>query len=146
MRFARFAVVFLSLLSLACGDDRPVLRVGTNGTSFELMSVPSSNAFGIAAVPYTTANHGDASAVIPQCGTHPSVVLETLVDGNWQLYASAACVEFTASRPIDLRAGDSRRDEVMIGAPGHYRIRVPYWWDGSPNMSFSAVSNEFDVH
>lgn len=142
----RLFVVTLAALTVACsGEDRPVLGVSVEGTSFQRQSVPSTATSPVAFVPYTTRNRGNASAFIPACGTRPEPVIERLVGGSWQSYASGFCIDVLMETPIELRARDSRRDEVAIGDPGRFRVRLPYSEGSQSSKRFDAVSLPFDV-
>jgi len=146
MLIKRSAVVALAALTLACGgEDRPVLKVGTDLTSYTRESIPSTATSPVALVPYNSWNRGGATAFIPACGVHPSAVVERQVGGQWEMYANALCIDIMMQVPIELRAGESRQDQVAIGEAGHFRISVPYSADRSENSSFYAVSREFDV-
>ena len=145
MPFKRLIVVSLGALSLACGDDRPALTVGADAPSYQMQSVPSTG-FGLATVSYRSWNHGSATAFVRSCGARPIAVLERLVDGSWQPYTSALCIALEPESPIQLRAGESRRDQLIVGAPGHFRIRLPYAADAGAGDDFNALSREFDVH
>jgi len=146
MQLQRLSLVVLTALTVACGDDaRPVLKVGTNGTSFQRESVPSTATSPIALVPTITWNRGDATAFIPTCGARVLPVVERLVSGSWVPYASGFCAAVMVMAPTELRAGESRNDEVAIGDAGHYRLRVTYWADAGAKERYEAVSGEFDV-
>ena len=146
MLVKRSAVVAFVALTVACGgEDRPVLKVGTDLTSYTRASIPSTATSPVALVPYNTWNRGSATAFIPACGVHPSAVVERLVGGQWEMYASAICIDIMMETPIELRAGQSRQDQVAIGEAGHFRLRIPYRAAASASSSFDAVSREFDV-
>jgi len=146
MLVKRSTVVTLVALTLACGgEDRPVLKVGTDLTSYTRETIPSTATSPIALVPYNTWNRGSATAFIPACGVHLSAIVERLVGGHWEMYSSALCIDIMLQTPIELRAGASRQEQVAIGDAGHFRIRIPYRAGASANSSFYAVSREFDV-
>ena len=143
----RLSVATLAALAVACESyPRPVLKVGTNGTSFQREAVPSTPTSPVATIPYNTWNRGDATAFLPACGAHPSAVVERFVGGSWESYASSFCLDFTLQTPIALRAGESRQDEVAIGDAGHFRIRMPFSANASTGDGFNAISADFDVH
>jgi hypothetical protein len=143
----RLSVVILAALALACGgDDRPVLMVGADGASFQREVVPSTAVGPIATVPYVVWNRGGATAFIPKCGGHAQPVLERLVNGSWESYSGWPCIEVMAEPPIELRAGESRRDLVAIGDAGHFRILMTYAPDAQWSKNVYAVSGPFDVH
>ena len=141
----RLFVVALAALSLAC-DERPVLRVVTNGTSFQRELVPSTASSPIAIVPYDIRNRGNATAFVPTCGTRVLPTVEKLVNGQWESYSSAFCMLSMVMIPLELREGESHHDEVAITEAGHYRLRVPYSSDAQLRNHFDAVSGQFDVH
>ena len=142
----RLAVVALAALTVACGgDDRPVLKVGTEGTSFQRQLVPTTSVSPVAFVPYNTWNRGNATAFIPACGVRPIVNIERYVGGQWQSYAGIYCMTVMMETPIELRAGASRTDSVAIGEAGRFRIRLPYGESASAGTRFDVVSREFDV-
>ena len=146
MLLRRLTVVALALFAVACADDRPVLRLGTEGTSFQRELVPTTSVSPVAFVPFNTWNRGNATAFIPACGTRASAVVDRYVGGSWEQYSSLLCLDVTTETPIELRAGASRRDEVAIGEAGHFRIRVSYSSDASARHGFTAISRDFDVH
>ena len=142
----RLVVIALTALILACGgEDRPVLKVGTDLTSYTREPIPSTATSPVALVPYNSWNRGSATAFIPACGVHPSAAVERLVAGQWERYASAICIDIMMETPIELRAGESRQDQVAIGEAGHFRLRIPYGAAAGASSSFDAVSREFDV-
>jgi hypothetical protein len=145
MLLKRLSVIGLTALTLACGDDRPVLKVGTNGTSFQRESVPSTAVMPIAYVPYDTWNRGNATAFIPTCGSRVLPVIEKLVNGQWESYASGFCMLSMVMVPLELRAGQTHHDEVAIGDAGRFRIRMPYASDAQLRDHFESVSGSFDV-
>ena len=146
MQLQRVSLFALAALALACGgDDRPLLKVGTSGTSFQREAVPSTATSTIALVPYTTWNRGDATAFIPTCGAQLLPGVEKLVNGSWEPYASGYCAAVMVMAPAELRAGESRNDQVTIGEAGRYRIHVTYWGDAGAKDQYEAVSGEFDV-
>jgi len=146
MQLQRVSLFALAALALACGgEDRPILKVGTNSTSFQRGSVPSTATSAVAFVPFTTWNRGSATAFIPTCGTQLLPGVEKLVNGSWEPYASGYCAAVMVMAPAELRAGESRNDQVTIGEAGHYRIHVTYWADAGAKDRYEAVSGEFDV-
>ena len=145
MLLQRLTVVALALLTIACGEDRPILRVSTNGTSFQRELVPSTSISPVAYVPYDSWNHGNATAFLPTCGTRVLPVVEKYVKGQWESYASGFCMLSSVMVPLELREGDTHRDEVAIGEAGHYRIRVSYSSDRQLRNHFESVSGSFDV-
>lgn len=147
MLFQRLALVALTALTLACGgDDRPVLKVGTEGTSFQREAVVSAGlSANVAFVPYNTWNRGSATAFIPACGAHPTVTIERYTGGKWESYAGTFCIDVMIETPIELRAGASRTDSVAIGEAGHFRIRLPYGENASAGSRFETFSRDFDV-
>jgi hypothetical protein len=145
MLLRRLSFVALAALTLACGEDRPVLKVGTNGTSFQREVIPSTAVSPVALVPYDIWNRGNATAFIPTCGTRVLPVIEKQVNGQWESYSSGFCVLSSVMDPLELRAGDTRHDEVAIGEPGRFRIQVPYSSDANLRNRFGAVSGQFDV-
>ena len=141
----RLSVVMLASLTLACREDRPILRVTTNGTSFQRETVPSTATTPIAYVPYDTWNRGDATAFISTCGTRVLPVIEKLVNGRWESYASGFCMMSSVMVPLELREGEIHHDEIAIGEAGQYRLRVPYSSDAQLRNHFESVSGSFDV-
>ena len=97
-------------------------------------------------MPYDIWNHGNATAFIPNCGTHVLPVIETLVNGRWETYSSGFCALSFGMGPIELREGETHHDELAIGDAGRYRIRVPYSADAHLRNRFATVSGPFDVH
>lgn len=145
MLLERLTIVAVAVLAVACGDDRPLLKVGTEGTSFQREVVPSTSTWPIAVVPYNTWNRGSATAFIPACGAHASAVVERYVGGSWESYSSLLCIDIMMETPLELPAGKSRRDQVAISEAGHFRIRMPYSADASASHGFDAISRDFDV-
>lgn len=146
MLLKRLTVVALAALTLACGDDRPVLRVVTNGSSFQRELTSPTATTPIATVPYDIRNRGNATAFISACGTRVLPTIEKLVNGQWEGYASGYCVMMsTVMMPIELREGESHHDEVTISEAGRYRLRVPYSSDAQLRNHFETVSGQFDV-
>ena len=146
MQLQRVSLFALAALALACGgDERPVLKVGTSGTVFQLESVPTMATSGIVTIPYMTWNRGNATAFIPTCDTQEMPTVEKLVNGSWELYFSGACIAVLVTAPVELRAGESRNDQVTIREAGHYRLRLMYWEDASAQHQYDAVSGAFDV-
>lgn len=146
MRLQRVSLFVFAALALACGgDDRPVLKVGVNGTAFQLESVPTTGTSGLATVPFMTWNRGNATAFIPTCGTRVLPIVEKFSNGSWDAYASGFCLAVQAFAPVELRVGESRDDEVTIGETGHYRLRMVYWGDAGAKKRYETVSGEFDV-
>lgn len=147
MQLQRLSLALLAVLALACegGDPRPILKVGVNGTSFQRETVPSTATSPIAYVPVMTWNRGDATAFLPGCGAKYLPGIEKLVDGSWQPYAVGFCAAVISGTPVELRAGESRNDQVAIGDAGHFRIHVSYWADASGEHRDDALSSEFDV-
>ena len=141
----RLSVVLLACLALACGEDRPMLKVTTNGTAFQRQSVPSTSVSPVAYVPYDSWNRGSATAFLPTCGTRVTPVVEKLVNGQWESYASGFCMLSSLMVPLELREGETHHDEVAIGEAGHYRIRVPYSSDAQMRDHFQSLSGTFDV-
>jgi hypothetical protein len=142
----RLSVVILTTIALACGGDRPILMVGTNGTSFQRELVPSTSVSPVAYVPYDSWNHGNATAFLPTCGARVLPTVEKYVNGQWESYASGFCMLSSVMVPLELREGDTHHDEVAIGEAGHYRIRVSYSSDGQLRNHLESVSGSFDVH
>ena len=142
----RLSVVALAALAVACGGDRPLLKVSTNGTSFQRESVPSTAVSPVAYVPYDSWNHGNATAFLPTCGTRVLPAVEKYVNGQWERYASGFCMLASVMAPLELHEGDTHHDEVAIGEAGQYRIRVSYSSDGQLRNHFESVSGSFDVH
>lgn len=145
MLLKRLAVVVLAALSLAC-DERPILRVVTNGTSFQRELTSSTATTPIAVVPYDIRNRGNATAFVATCGTRVLPTVEKLVNGQWENYSSAFCMLSMVMIPLELREGESHHDDVTIGEAGHYRLRVSYSSDAQLRNHFEAVSGQFDVH
>ena len=146
MLIKRLTVVALTALAVACGgDDRPLLKVGTEGTSFQRQLVPTTSVSPVAFVPYNTWNRGSATAFIPACGAHPTVTIERYAGGKWESYAGTFCIDVMIETPIELRAGASRTDSVAIGEAGHFRIRLPYGESASTGSRFVTLSRDFDV-
>lgn len=145
MLLKRLAVIALTALTLACGDDRPILRVAINGTSFQRGAVPSTATTPIAYVPYDIRNRGNATAFIPTCGTRVLPVIEKLVNGQWESYSGGFCMLSIVMVPLELREGQTHHDEVAIGDAGRYRLRVSYSSDSQLRNHFEAVSGQFDV-
>jgi hypothetical protein len=147
MAVKRFPIFAFAAFALACGgDDRPVLNIATDGTSFERGAVPSTAASPIAFVPFVTRNRGNTTAFIPACGERPTAVIERLVRGSWESYSGTFCIDNLISTPLELRAGANRRDEVAIGDAGRFRIRLSYTSDASGSEPRSTASGAFDVH
>ena len=169
MFIQRLSVVALTALTLACGEDRPRLRVAVEGSSFTRQLVPSTSMSPVAYVPYTVTNDGNRTAFLPTCGSRVTPVVEQLVNGHWEAYASGFCI--LASSPmvplepgaaqvrgaapvrlsvvmirLELREGQSHDDQVAIGDAGRFRIRMPYSADAQGSKQFDAVSWQFDVH
>ena len=143
----RLSVVMLAAVALACGgEDRPVLKVGADGTSFQRETVPSTATSPVATVPYLIWNRGSATAFVPTCGGHALPALERLVNGNWESYSGPICIDVMMETPIELRAGQARRDEVAIGDAGTFRIRMTYAPDAQWSKNLYTVSIPFDVH
>ena len=146
MLLKRLSIVALAAFAVACGgDDRPVLKVGADGSVFQREVVPSTAVGPIANVPYLIWNRGSATAFIPKCGGRALPVLERLVNGSWESYPAPFCIELIAEPPIELRAGQSRRDQVAIGDAGRFRIRMTYAPDAQSSKNLYAVSVPFDV-
>lgn len=147
MLLKRLAVVALTTLTLACGEDRPRLRVVTQGSSFVRQSVPSTSVSPVAYVPYTVTNYGDRTAFLPTCGSRVVPVVEQLANGHWESYAAGLCMLTNSSVmiPLELGAGQKHQDEVAVGAAGRFRIRMPYTSDAQGSKHFDAVSRQFDV-
>ena len=146
MLLERLTVVALAALAVACGGDRPILRVVTNGTSFQRASVPSTATTPIAIVPYDMRNRGNATAFVATCGTRVLPVIEKYVNGQWESAFSGYCMMSMVMAPLELREGETHHDDVAISDAGHYRLRVPYSSDAQLRNRFEAVSGEFDVH
>jgi len=146
MMLKRLSIVAFTALTLGCGDDRPRLRVVTEGKSFDRASVPSTSISPVAFVPFTVTNDGNQTAFLPTCGSRIAPVVEQMVNGHWDSYASGFCILSSVMVPLELGAGQSHDDEVAIGAPGHFRIRMPYSSDAQLSKHFDAVSWQFDVH
>lgn len=146
MLLKRLSIVALAAFAVACGgDDRPLLKVGAEGSVFQREVVPSTAVGPIATVPYLIWNRGSATAFIPTCGGHAQPAVEWLVNGNWESYPAPICIELMAEPPIELRAGQSRRDQVAIGDAGRFRIRMKYALDAQRSKNVYAVSGPFDV-
>ena len=141
----RLSIVMLAALAVACGDDRPLLKVGTAGSSFQRESVPSTSMSPVAYVPYDIRNSGNETAFIPTCGPRTLPVVEKLVNGHWEGYASGFCVMSSLMVPLELRAGESHHDELAIGDAGRFRIRMPYSADAQMRNRFESISARFDV-
>jgi hypothetical protein len=142
----RLSVVILAAFALACsGDDRPLLMVGADGSSFQRQDVPSTGPSPVAYVPYTIWNRGSTTAFIPTCGARALPAIERLVNGSWQSYASGFCIALLPETPLELRTRQSRRDQVAIGDAGRFRIRLPYGDGMQSTTRFDAVSPPFDV-
>ena len=141
----RLSIVMLAALALACGDDRPSLRVVVQGTSFVRQSVPSTSLSPVAYVPYTVTNYGDRAAFLPTCGSRVVPVVEQLVNGHWESYASGICMLNSLMGPLELDAGRKHQDEVAVGAAGRFRLRVPYTSDAQGTKRFDTISLLFDV-
>ena len=146
MMLKRLAVVAFTTLTLACGDDRPRLRIVTAGNSFERALIPSTSVSPVAYVPFTITNEGNQTAFLPTCGSRVAPVVEQMVHGHWEAYASGFCILSVVAVPLELAPGKSHDDETAIGAAGHFRIRVPYSSDAQLSKHFDAVSWQFDVH
>ena len=145
MLLKRLSVVALTALALACGDDRPVLRVVSNGTSFQRETTPSTATSPIAIVPYDMWNRGNATAYVATCGTRVLPVIDKLVNGQWESYSSGFCMLSMVMVPLELREGERHHDELAIGEAGRYRIRMPYSSDAQLRNHFETVSGQFDV-
>ena len=145
MLLKRLTIVALATLALACGEDRPILRVVTNGTSFQRVVVPSTSTTPIAVVPFDMWNRGDATAFVSTCGTRVLPEIEKLVNGRWESYAGAFCMMSMVMVPLELREGQSHHDDVAITEAGRYRLRVSYSSDAQLRNHFEVVSGEFDV-
>jgi hypothetical protein len=146
MQLQRSSIVLLTAFALACADgSRPVIKVGTSGTSFQRESVPSTATSPIALVPTMTWNRGNATAFIPTCGTQPLPTVERFVNGSWESYAGGFCAAVMVIAPAELRAGESRNDHVAIGDAGRYRLHVTYWGDAGARDRYETVSDEFTV-
>lgn len=142
----RSSVVVLAAFALACGqDDRPVLQVGADGSSFQREVVPSTAVGPVAAVPYVMLNRGNATAFVPVCAGRALPALERLVNGSWESYPGPFCIELMPDPPIELRTGQSRHDQVAIVDAGRFRIRVTYAPDARWSKTLYAVSAPFDV-
>ena len=146
MLFKRLTIIALAALGIACSPDRPVLKVGTEGASFERGSVPSTATGPIAIVSYNTWNRGSATAFMPACGGRASAVVERYVGGSWESYASVYCIDIMMQTPVELRPGESRSDQLSIGDAGRFRIRMPYSADAHGSQNLYTLSNAFDVH
>ena len=142
----RFSVAALTALTLACGDLRPVLKVGADQASFQRTADPSTPTYLVAVVPFTIWNRGNATAFVPSCGARVLPVVEQMVNGRWESYSSGGCILTTANALLEIKAGASHRDEVAIPAAGHFRIRLPYSPDAQLRNPYDALSAEFDVH
>ena len=145
MLYKRLAVVVLAALTIACGDDRPVLRVDTNGTTFQREVTASTATTPMAVVPYDIWNRGDATAFVSTCGTRVLPVIEKLVNGQWESYSGGFCMLSMVMVPLELREGGHHHDELAIGDAGRYRLRVPYSSDAELRNHFESVSGPFDV-
>ena len=100
----------------------------------------------VAYVPFTITNEGNQTAFLPTCGSRVAPVVEQMVNGHWEAYASGFCILSVVAVPLELAPGKSHDDETAIGAAGHFRIRVPYSSDAQLSKHFDAVSWQFDVH
>lgn len=141
----RLSVVVLASLAFACGENRPILRVVANGTSFQRVVVPSISTVPIAVVPFDMWNRGDATAFVPTCGTRVLPVIEKLVNGRWENYSGGFCMLSMVMVPLELREGQMHHDEVAITEAGRYRLRVSYSSDSQLRNHFEVVSGQFDV-
>lgn len=142
----RLSVVAVAALTLACGEDRPVLRVTTNGSSFQREVDASTSTLAIAVVPYDIRNRGNATAFVSTCGTRVLPVVEKYENGRWDSYSSGFCMMSMVMIPLELREGESHHEDVAITEAGRYRIRMPYSSDAQLRNRFEAVSGQFDVH
>jgi hypothetical protein len=145
MLIKRLTIVALAALTLACGDDRPVLRVVTNGTSFQRELTSPTATTPIAVVPYDMRNRGDATAFVSTCGTRVLPEIDKLVNGRWENYSGAFCMMSMVMVPLELREGETHHDDVAISEAGRYRLRVPYSSDAQLRNHFESVSGAFDV-
>lgn len=145
MLLKRLTIVTLAALTLACREDRPILRLVTNGTSFQRVVVPSTSTTPIAVVPFDMWNRGDATAFVSTCGTRVLPEIEKLANGRWENYSGAFCMMSMVMVPLELREGQSHHDDVAITEAGRYRLRVSYSSDEQLRNHREAISGEFDV-
>jgi hypothetical protein len=120
----RLSVVVLVACTLACSNEQPVLRVTTEGTSFDRNTVGPSSTY--ASVPFDVRNVSDASVWIPACGATVSVIVQRWVALRWSEYSGTICVAFLPMNPIMLRSGQTTTSAFQIPDSGIFRFGVSY--------------------
>ena len=133
----------LSLLLLGCGHDRPVVRLATEGSVFDL---GGSGTVAEAIVPFTVTNRSDQTIFLPACGARPAVAVERGDGRQWSSYAAGFCITNIPQTPIELRPGERLTSDYTFHEPGYFRIRLS--WGGSPSTIYDkdiAASNGFRV-
>ena len=137
------SAVVLVLLVAGCGNDRPMVRLSTEGAVFDRGGtgiVPQAD------VPYTVTNRSDRTVFLPTCGGRPSVMVEQGAGDHWEQYAGGFCATADLQVPIELRSGQSVTSEFPFVEPGYYRIRLS--WGTSASTIYGnegSISNSFSV-
>lgn len=120
----RLSVVVLAACTLACSNEQPVLRVTTEGTSFDRNTVGPNASY--ASVPFDVRNVSDASVWVPACGATVSVVVQRWVALRWSEYSGTMCLAVLPMNPIMLRSGQTTTSAFQIADSGTFRFGVSY--------------------
>jgi hypothetical protein len=80
---------------------------------------------GSARVDYSVRNTGrTAVALTSRCGDRLSPAVERRESGSWQQYLGGMCITSLEMSPVQLLAGGSRDERVLLGSAGTYRLVI----------------------
>ena len=135
--------LFLAVAAGAClGSGEPTaVRVQTNAT--EYMSAAPGEAL---RVRFAVANLTDRSILVSRCGDHVNPAVDRWVNGAWINFGSAMCPANQLSVPLLLGPHAAYEDSTVLSTSGVFQLRLGTSGAPAQAMTWTLVSNRFQVH